>query len=56
MENWLQRDKNFEPMPDRMGWFSWLGNINLYVEVLDWDKVLNDAKMRTQIIFHKLGI
>jgi len=43
-------------MPDRKGWFSWLENIDLYVEVLEWEKVLNDAKNRNEIFFHKLGI
>jgi Histidine kinase-, DNA gyrase B-, and HSP90-like ATPase len=56
VERWLEREKNFKPMPDRLGWFSWLENINLYIEVLSWDKVLKDAKMRNQIFFHKLGI
>ena len=56
VEKWLQREKNFKPMPDRLGWFDWLENINLYIEVLAWDKVLKDAKMRNRIFFHKLGI
>jgi hypothetical protein len=56
VERWLDREKNFKSMPDRLGWFSWLENINLYIEVLDWGKVLKDAKMRNQIFFHKLGI
>lgn len=56
VERWLQREKNFKPMPDRQGWFSWLENINLYIEVLSWDKVLKDAKMRNQVFFHTLGI
>ena len=56
MEKWLLREKNFKPMPDRLGWFLWLDNNNLYIEVLSWDKVLKDAKMRNQIFFHKLGI
>lgn len=56
VEAWLEREKNFKPMPDRMGWFQWLENINLYIEVISWDKVLKDAKMRNQIFFHKLGI
>jgi hypothetical protein len=43
-------------MPDRLGWYQWRGNINLYIEVMSWDKVLKDAKMRNQIFFHKLGI
>ncbi len=53
---WLDREKNFTPMPDRLGWFDWLKNINLYVEVVSWDKVFKDAKMRNHIFFKKLGI
>ena len=56
VKNWLTREKDFKPMPDRLGWFQWLGNINLYVEVNSWDKVLKDAKMRNKIFFQKLGI
>lgn len=56
VETWLEREKNFTPMPDRLGWFQWMGNNNLYVEVISWDKVLKDAKMRNQIFFQKLGI
>ena len=53
---WLEREKNFTPMPDQLGWFQWLGNINLYVEVISWDKVLKDAEMRNKIFFQKLNI
>ena len=56
VETWLRQEKNFKPMPDRLGWFQWYENINLYIEVLSWDKVLNDAKMRNKIFFKKLGI
>lgn len=56
VETWLEREKDFKPMPDRLGWFQWMGNINLYIEVISWDKVLKDAKMRNQIFFQKLGI
>jgi hypothetical protein len=56
VEKWLQDEKNFKPMPDRMGWFSWFENINLYIEVIHWDKVLKDARMRNKIFFEMLGI
>lgn len=56
VEVWLEREKNFTPMPDRLGWFQWMGNINLYIEVISWDKVLKDAKMRNQVFFQKLGV
>ena len=56
VELWLRREKNFTPMPDAQGWFSWIGNINLYIEVLSWDKILKDAKMRNAVFLRKLGI
>ncbi len=56
VESWLEREKDFKPMPNRLGWFQWMVNINLYIEVISWDKVLTDAKMRNQIFFQKLGI
>lgn len=56
VETWLRREKNFTPMPDALGWFNWHSNIRLYVEVLSWEKVLRDARMRNAIFFRKLGI
>jgi hypothetical protein len=56
VEKWLHDEKDFKPMPDRLGWFYWYGNINLYIEVISWDKVLKDANMRNKIFFKKLGI
>jgi hypothetical protein len=56
VDRWLEREKNFTRMPDGLGWFMWFGNINLYVEVLSWDKLMKDAAMRNKIFFHKLGI
>ncbi|MDE0128808.1 MAG: ATP-binding protein [Gammaproteobacteria bacterium] len=54
--SWLEREKDFKPMPDQLGWFQWMGNINLYIEVISWDKILKDAGMRNKIFFEKLGI
>ena len=56
VRKWLERMKNFTPMPDGLGYFQWIGNLNLYVEVLSWEKVKNDADMRNRIFFQKLGI
>ncbi|MCU0925478.1 MAG: ATP-binding protein [Hydrogenophaga sp.] len=56
VKQWLHDEKNFTPMPDNLGWFYWYANINLYVEVLSWDKMLKDADMRNRVFFHKLGI
>lgn len=56
VETWLATEKDFKPMPDALGWFKWHENINLYIEVISWDKILKDAGMRNAIFFHKLGI
>lgn len=56
VEKWLEFEKDFKPMPDKLGWFRWRENINLYIEVLSWDKLVKDANMRNKIFFHKLGI
>ena len=56
IQTWLEREKNFFPMPDRRGWFQWIGNINLYMEVISWNKVLKDAQMRNRTFFSRLGI
>ncbi|EGG94825.1 hypothetical protein IMCC1989_2269 [gamma proteobacterium IMCC1989] len=56
VKSWLEEEKDFKPMPDRLGYFKWHENLNLYIEVIGWDKVLKDATMRNRIFFHKLGI
>jgi hypothetical protein len=56
VKDWLQKEKNFTPMPDGLGWFNWFGNISLYMEVISWTKLLRDAEMRHKIFFNKLGI
>lgn len=56
IKSWLEEEKDFKPMPDRLGYFKWHESLNLYIEVLSWDKILSDATMRNRIFFHKLGI
>jgi hypothetical protein len=56
VKDWLQKEKDFTPMPDGLGWFNWFGNISLYMEVISWTKLLRDAEMRNKISFNKLGI
>lgn len=56
VDRWMERERNFTKMPDGLGWFDWFENINLYVEVLSWEKLAKDAEMRNKVFFHKLGI
>jgi hypothetical protein len=56
VKEWLHDNKDFKAMPDGLGYFHWRGNINLYIEVLSWTKLLKDAAMRNRAFFFKLGI
>jgi len=56
VKEWLENEKDFKPMPDQLGYFNWHDKLNMYIEVLSWDKLLRDAKMRNKVFFHKLGI
>lgn len=56
VREYLELDKDFKPMSDNLGYFDWHEKLNIYIEVLSWDKVLKDATIRNKIFFHKLGI
>lgn len=56
VKDWLKRVKDFTEMPDALGWFRRYGGINLYIEVVSFEKILEDATMRNKIFFKKLGI
>ncbi len=45
---------NFDETIDRLGMFRMKDNV--YIEVLTYDKIINDAKKRNKILFDKLGI
>lgn len=56
VSDWLEKQKDFKPMPDGLGWFYWHSNLNLYIEVISWTKMFRDAEMRNRIFFKTLGI
>ena len=47
VERWLDRER-ISSMPDKHGRFSWKGNVNLYIEVLSWEKVLKRRPVAQQ--------
>lgn len=56
VKKWLRNNKDFKPLPDDKGYFSYYSNNNLHIEVMSWDKMLDDSEMRNRIFFTKLGI
>ncbi len=52
----LENVFGYTKMPDDDGYFNFNRNNNAYFEVLSFDKVVRDAKLRNNILFNKLGI
>ena len=48
--------KGFIPTPDGLGWFRFNNNLNFYIEVKSWDKVLYDVEIRHKSFFKKSQI
>jgi len=46
----------FTLTPDKLGYYGFNPTYNAYIEVLSYDKILNDAKKRNRVLFDKLGI
>lgn len=47
---------NFTPMPDNLGYFHWQQKYRVYCEVLDYDKIIQDAKKRNEVFFDKFSL
>lgn len=47
---------DFTQTPDKLGFYKYNEKMNAYIEILSYDKIINDAKQRNKILFDKLGI
>lgn len=52
----ILKSRNFTPTADGEGMFTYNGNYNAYIEVLPFEKILRDSRMRNKVFFRKLGI
>ncbi|MCH8345694.1 MAG: hypothetical protein IIC87_02065, partial [Chloroflexi bacterium] len=52
----LAENYDFTAMPDGQGFFGFRKQLNAYVEVLPYSKIVNDAKMRNAAFFRNLGL
>lgn len=46
----------FMQMPDEKGYFAFSNDYNAYIEIISFDKILNDCKKRNDVLFRKLGL
>jgi hypothetical protein len=49
-------DAGYKPLPSGDGYFSFNDNYNMYVEIISFDKLLNDSKERNRVLFEKLNL
>ena len=50
------KDAGYKPLPDNDGFFFFNDNYNLYVEIISFDKLIKDSKLRNKILFEKLNL
>lgn len=49
-------DAAYKLLPSGDGYFSFNENYNMYVEIMSFDKILNDSKERNRVLFEKLNL
>jgi hypothetical protein len=49
-------NKGFFRTPDNLGFYFFNSGLSAYVEIIPYDKLLNDAKKRNRILFDKLNL
>nr|WP_315151413.1 hypothetical protein [uncultured Flavobacterium sp.] len=49
-------DSGYKLLPSGDGFFFFNDNYNMYVEILSFDKILNDSKERNRVLFEKLNL
>ena len=52
----LLDSRNFKPLFDNQGYMFYHDNHNAMIEVISFDKLLNDAKKRNKVLFKKLNL
>lgn len=45
---------NFQKTPDEMGYYMYFSNYNAYIEIIPYNKMIQDSKKRNKILFDKL--
>jgi len=48
------KQKDFKTTPDGLGFYYYLNNYNAYIEIMPYNKMIQDSKKRNKILFDKL--
>lgn len=50
------KDAGYKQLPNGDGFFFFNDNYNMYVEIMSFDKILNDSRERNRVLFEKLNL
>lgn len=49
-------DAGYKLLPSGDGYFAFNDNYNMYIEIMSFDKILNDSRERNRVLFEKLNL
>jgi len=52
----IAENKGFMRTPDRGGWYVYNQNLSTYVEIISYQKLMDDAKRRNRVLFDRLHL
>lgn len=52
----VAEDEDFKETPDKRGYYKYHDKKHAYIEILSYDKIIEDSEKRNRILFDKLGI
>ena len=52
----VAEDEDFKETPDKRGYYKYHDKKHAYIEILSYDKIIEDFEKRNRILFDKLGI
>ena len=52
----IAKRRGFHETPDKMGMYWYNDNTHAYMEIISFDKLIEDSEKRNRILFEKLGI
>jgi hypothetical protein len=56
VEYLAEKEYDFTKTPDGWGYFNFKKNVNAYIEVISYTKLVEDAKKRNRVLFDKLNL
>jgi hypothetical protein len=56
IEYFAEKEYDYTKTPDGWGYFTFKKNVNAYIELISYTKLVEDAKKRNRVLFDKLNL